>query len=180
MIPSVLLLLGFVLLFFGGELLVRSSVALALRMRVSTLVVGMTVVSFATSAPELFVSLQAVFEGSGSIALGNAIGSNIANIALVLGFTAIIFRVNISNKTLTLNYPMMLVSSVLLGLVLYFFNGIPVFFGVIFVLLLIVFVFLLIRFSRKEELNYDDASLFGLLVFIYPIPVINQFKFNSG
>lgn len=155
MIPSVLLLLGFVLLFFGGELLVRSSVALALRMRISTLVVGMTVVSFATSAPELFVSLQAVFEGSGSIALGNAIGSNIANIALVLGFTAIIFRVNISNKTLTLNYPMMLASSVLLGLVLYFFNGIPVFFGVIFVLLLIVFVFLLIRFSRKEELNHE-------------------------
>ena len=56
MIPSVLLLLGFVLLFFGGELLVRSSVALALRMRISTLVVGMTVVSFATSAPELFVN----------------------------------------------------------------------------------------------------------------------------
>ena len=79
-------------MFFGGELLVRGSVSLALKMKISTLVVGMTVVSFATSAPELFVSLEAIFEGRSDIALGNAIGSNIANIALVLGVTAIIFR----------------------------------------------------------------------------------------
>ena len=85
MSSTIHLLLGFVLLFFGGELLVRGSVSLALRMKISTLVVGMTVVAFATSAPELFVSLKAIFEGSSNIALGNAIGSNIANIALVLG-----------------------------------------------------------------------------------------------
>ena len=120
MSSTILLLLGFILLFFGGELLVRGAVSLALKMKISTLVVGITVVSFATSAPELFVSLQAVLEGSSNIALGNVIGSNIANIALVLGVTAIIFRVKISKQTLSLNYPIMLGVSFLFGGVLYF------------------------------------------------------------
>ena len=84
-------------------------------MKISTLVVGMTVVAFATSAPELFVSLVAVFNGSSNIALGNVIGSNIANIALVLALTAVIFRVKISKQTLLMNYPMMLGSSFFLA-----------------------------------------------------------------
>jgi cation:H+ antiporter len=153
MSPIILLLLGFVLLFFGGEFLVRGSVSLALIMKISTLVVGMTVVAFATSAPELFVSLRAVFEGSSNIALGNAIGSNIANIALVLGVTAIIFRVKISKQTLSLNYPIMFCASFILGVVLYLFNGIPVNVGFLFVILLILFVWLLIANSRKEHLE---------------------------
>ena len=153
MSPIILLLLGFVLLFFGGEFLVRGSASLALIMKISTLVVGMTVVAFATSAPELFVSLRAVFEGSSNIALGNAIGSNIANIALVLGVTAIIFRVKISKQTLSLNYPIMFCASFILGVVLYLFNGIPVNVGFLFVILLILFVWLLIANSRKEHLE---------------------------
>ena len=111
MTPIIALLLGLVLLFFGGESLVRGSVAIALKMRISTLVVGMTIVSFATSAPELFVSLQAVLDGSSDIAFGNVIGSNIANITLVLGVTALTFRVQISEQTITLNYPVLLLSS---------------------------------------------------------------------
>jgi cation:H+ antiporter len=158
MSPTILLLLGFFLLFFGGDLLVRGSVSLALKMKISTLVVGMTVVAFATSAPELFVSLKAVFDGSSNIAFGNAIGSNIANIALVLGVTAIIFRVKISKQTLSLNYPMMFGTSLLLGVVLYFFNGIPVNVGLFFVILLIVFVWLLIVNSRKEYLKAESKQ----------------------
>ena len=158
MSPTILLLLGFFLLFFGGDLLVRGSVSLALKMKISTLVVGMTVVAFATSAPELFVSLKAVFDGSSNIAFGNAIGSNIANIALVLGVTAIIFRVKISKQTLSLNYPMMFGTSLLLGVVLYFFNGIPVYVGLFFVILLIVFVWLLIVNYRKEYLKAESKQ----------------------
>tara|TARA_Y100000739_G_scaffold207684_1_gene196374 strand:- start:161 stop:1114 length:954 start_codon:yes stop_codon:yes gene_type:complete len=154
----IFLLLGFVLLFFGGELLVRGSVSLALRMKISTLVVGMTVVAFATSAPELFVSLKAIAESSSNIALGNSIGSNIANIALVLGFTAMIFRVRISEQTLLLHYPVMLAASILLGLVLYFFNGIPVYFGFIFVILLFIFFSLMIVASRKQNIEFEDAE----------------------
>ena len=153
---AIFLLLGFVLLFLGGEILVRSSVSLALRLKLSTLFIGMTVVSLATSAPELFVSLEAIFKGSSNIALGNAIGSNIANITLVLGFTAIVFRVKISKETLTLNYPMMFFSSILLGVTLYFFDGIPVVFGYLFVALLILFTVLLIRAYRRGYLNFKN------------------------
>src|SRR5690554_7682311 len=84
------IVLGLTLLVVGGEFLVRSSVALSLKFNISKLVIGMTVVSFATSAPELLVSLQAALDGSPDIALGNVIGSNIANIGLVLGITAVI------------------------------------------------------------------------------------------
>ena len=153
MSPTIALLLGLVLLFFGGELLVRGSVALALKMRISTLVVGMTVVSFATSAPELFVSLQAVLDGSNDIAFGNVIGSNIANITLVLGVTALIFRVQISEQTITLNYPILLLSSLAFGGVMYYFNGIPQEIGFLFIFLLVVFAWVLISKSRKDNLN---------------------------
>ena len=153
MSPTIALLLGLLLLFFGGELLVRGSVALALKMRISTLVVGMTVVSFATSAPELFVSLQAVLNGSNDIAFGNVIGSNIANITLVLGVTALIFRVKISEQTATLNYPFLLLSSLIFGGVMYYFNGIPQEVGFLFIFLLVLFTWLLISKSRKENLK---------------------------
>ena len=153
MTPIFTLLLGFILLFLGGEVLVKGAVGLALKLRVSVLVIGMTVVSFATSAPELFVSFHAVLHKSNDIAFGNIIGSNIANIALVLGITAIIFRVKISKQTLSLNYPIMFCASFILGVVLYLFNGIPVNVGFLFVILLILFVWLLIANSRKEHLE---------------------------
>ena len=76
--------LGLVLLVVGGEFLVRSSVALSFRFNISKMVIGLTVVSFATSAPELLVSVQAALSGFSDISLGNVIGSNIANIGLVL------------------------------------------------------------------------------------------------
>ena len=79
-----LLIIGLVLLYCGGEILVRGSVFIAIKARISKLVVGMTVVSFATSSPELFVSLAAIFSGSSDIVFGNIIGSNIANIANIL------------------------------------------------------------------------------------------------
>ena len=162
MSPTIALLLGLFLLFFGGELLVRGSVALALKLRISTLVVGMTVVSFATSAPELFVSLQAVLNGSNDIAFGNIIGSNIANITLVLGVTALIFRVKISEQTATLNYPFLFFSSLVFGAVLYFFNGVPKEMGLLFILLLLLFTWVLISESRKESMllaNHEDVCL---------------------
>ena len=159
MSPTIALLLGLVLLFFGGELLVKGSVALAFKMRISTLVVGMTIVSFATSAPELFVSLQALLDGSSNIALGNVIGSNIANITLVLGITAMIFRVQISQQTISLNFPVLLASSLVFGGVLYYFNGVPQIVGYLFILALLLFVFILIKKSRKDYVKVEDELL---------------------
>jgi len=149
----ILFFVSFVMLFIGGDLLVRSSVSIALKMRISTLVVGMTVVSFATSAPELFVSVKSALLGITDITFGNIIGSNISNITLVLGLTAIVFRINISPKTKQFYFPAMLVASLLFGIVLYFFNEINLYIGLCFVVLLVLFIFSLIKKSRKENLQ---------------------------
>ena len=91
-VPAMLILQavsGFLLLLGGAELLVRGSVAIARRMGISTMVIGMTVVAFGTSAPELIVSLQASLSGVPDIAVGNIVGSNIANVLLIIGLTAL-------------------------------------------------------------------------------------------
>jgi len=107
----VFLILGFVLLVVGGEYLVRSSVALSFKLNISKIVIGMTVVSFATSAPELLVSLQAALKGSPAIAINNVVGSNIANIGLVLGVTAIVGAIAIDKSFYRLTWPVMMVFS---------------------------------------------------------------------
>lgn len=172
---NILFLLSFVMLFFGGEFLVKSSVSLALRMRISTLVVGMTVVSFATSAPELFVSVTSALDGITDITFGNVIGSNIANITLVLGLTSLIFQIKITKQTYNLNYPVMLLTCVLLGVALFFFKGINIWLGVIFVLVLILFTFILIKRSRdgnkklseEETKDYEKATKTSLILSIF-------------
>jgi cation:H+ antiporter len=150
---SILFILSFVMLFLGGEFLVKSSVAIALKMRISTLVVGMTVVSFATSAPELFVSIKSALAGVTDITFGSVIGSNIANITLVLGLTAMVFQIKITKQTYLLNYPVMLFTSVLFGVVLFFTNQISQLTGFVFISLLLLFVFILIKRSRKENIQ---------------------------
>ena len=155
---NILFVLSFLMLFFGGELLVRSSVALSLRMRISTLVVGMTVVSFATSAPELFVSVKSALNALTDITFGNVIGSNIANITLVLGLTAIVFRINITKQTIKINFPVMFLAFFLFGLVLYLFSEINQITGIIFVTLLILFGWILIKRSREENKKLTEEE----------------------
>ncbi|MDA8019617.1 MAG: calcium/sodium antiporter [Thermoanaerobaculia bacterium] len=89
--PVFLVVLGIALLYFGGELLVNHAIALARRFGVSSMVIGLTVVAFATSAPELAAAMTANLLGSPDIAVGNAVGSNIANVGLILGFSALFF-----------------------------------------------------------------------------------------
>ncbi len=111
-----LLILGFALLFGSGHYLVHSSVLIAKRFRISDMVIGITVVAFGTSAPELFVSLKAVFAGSADISISNVIGSNIANIALVLGFVAIIYPLRVKKPSLWIDWGVMMIASILLYL----------------------------------------------------------------
>ncbi len=152
------MLLGLVLLVVGGEFLVRSSVALSFKFNISKLVIGMTVVSFATSAPELLVSLQAALDGSPDIALGNVIGSNIANIGLVLGITAFISPLTIDKDFYKLNWPMMM----LLSMALYFMlkSGSILDFkeGLALMISLIVFLYILISRSKKASNLEIDAE----------------------
>ncbi|ALJ04550.1 hypothetical protein APS56_05085 [Pseudalgibacter alginicilyticus] len=152
--------LGFILLVIGGEFLVRSSVALSFKFNISKMVIGMTVVSFATSAPELLVSLQAALSGSPAIAINNVVGSNIANIGLVLGVTAMVGSIAVDKSFYKLNWPVMMIYSI----VLYYFlkndNILSVLEGVILFIGLIVFLIILIRNARKDsDLEAVDESL---------------------
>ena len=112
-----LLIIGLAVLVVGGEFLVRGAASIALRLRLSPLVVGLTIVAFGTSAPELFISVQAALEGSPDLAMGNVIGSNICNLALVLGITAVITPVPVRNDSLKIDWPMTMGSSLLLYLI---------------------------------------------------------------
>lgn len=115
-----LIIVGILILVAGGELLVRGAVNVALRFHISTLVVGMTVVSFGTSAPELLVSLEAMYTGHPGIAIGNVVGSNIANIALVLGLTAIIFPIDVSRNSYRIDWPVLMLSTLLVYAFMWF------------------------------------------------------------
>lgn len=148
-----LVFLGLVLLVVGGEFLVRSSVALSFKVKLSKMVIGLTVVSFATSAPELLVSLQAALQGFSDISLGNVIGSNIANIGLVLGITAIISPLAIDKSFYKLNWPVMMIMSVGLYFMLRSGREISQSEGVALLLMLIVYLWVLIRKAKKERGN---------------------------
>lgn len=151
--------LGLILLVIGGEYLVRSSVALSFKLKISKLVIGLTVVSFATSAPELLVSLQAALNGHSDIALGNVVGSNIANIGLVLGITALISPLTISKDFYKLNWPVMMLVSMMLYLFLITGNELNFMEGLALFVSLIIFLVALIRSSRKEaKVNLEEVD----------------------
>lgn len=110
---------GLALLFAGAELLVRGAAALALRGGISPLVVGLTVVAFGTSAPELVVSVQAALDGVGGIAAGNVVGSNIANVGLILGVAAMIRPLRVEAQLVRLDMPLLIGASGLLAFLLW-------------------------------------------------------------
>jgi len=147
------------LLVVGGEFLVRASVALSFKLNISKMVIGLTVVSFATSAPELLVSVQAAMNGFSDIALGNVIGSNIANIGLVLGITAVIAPLTIDKDFYKFNWPVMMFLSLLLYFVLQNDGQIDRLEGFILILALCAYLFLLIRRARLQsnEVTADDS-----------------------
>jgi len=107
------LVLGLAALIFGGDALVKGAIGIALKFNVSTLVIGMTVVAFGTSAPELLVSIKAAIGGHPEIAIGNVVGSNIANIALVLGITTMIMPIKVQISTIRVDWPIMMLASIL-------------------------------------------------------------------
>jgi len=113
--PYVLLLVGLAILVFGGEILVRYASGLAIKAKVAPLIVGLTVVAIGTSSPELFASIQATLNGSAGIAVGNVVGSNIANLGLALGLTAIVRPLSIDKGVLKLDWPILMVVTVLFG-----------------------------------------------------------------
>ncbi len=147
----VYILSGLALLVIGGEFLVRSSVALSRKFHLSRMIIGLTVVSFATSAPELFVSIQAALDGYPYIALGNVVGSNIANIGLVLGITAVISPLFLDREFYKFNWPVMMALSIGMYFLLKFGNGINRLEGIGLLLALLIYLWVLIVKARRNK-----------------------------
>ena len=134
----------------------KSSVALSLKLALSRMVIGMTVVSFATSAPELIVSIQAALTGHSDISLGNVIGSNIANLGFVLSIVVLITTININKTFYTTDWPMMIFSSIIFSIMIYYDSKISSFEGLILFIFLIVFIVYLI--NRKNSIDFVEDS----------------------
>ncbi len=179
------LLGGFVLLLLGGDFLVRASVEISLRLKISILVVGMTVVSFATSAPELLVSLEAALNGYSDISFGNVIGSNIANISLILGLTAVVFPIAVKETTYKKDWFIMMGVTMLLFVCIYFDNGLEFYEAVLLVLVLIGYNVYQIKSSRKQtkakemELETPKKRLSITAALLFLLGGIAALKFGS-
>jgi cation:H+ antiporter len=155
MLVAGLILLGLLLLIIGGELLVRGAVALAAACQISPLVIGLTVVAFGTSAPELGVSLRAAFVGSADVALGNVVGSNIVNVLMVLGASAFIAPLIVSSKLIRVDVPLMIAASLLMWAMSL--DGlIGRWEGLFLVSCLLGYVWLSVRASRRESAEVTE------------------------
>lgn len=152
------ILIGLALLVVGGEFLVRASVALSFKLEISKMVIGLTVVSFATSAPELLVSLQAALNGFSDISLGNVIGSNIANIGLVLGITAIISPLMVDRDFYKFNWPVMMLFSIALYFLLSTEGNLSRFEGILLLTALAVYLFFLIKRARRVQIEVEEVD----------------------
>ena len=151
--PFILLILSIVILYIGGEIIIKSSVFIANALRIPTLIIGLTVVSFATSLPEIFVSVEALVEGSSNIALGNVFGSNITNLSLVMAILAILSNLNITKQTCKIDYPFLLIISFSLGVIMFLFTSINLWVGTLFLIILIFYLVYIIN------IRFDIESL---------------------
>ncbi|RJX70639.1 calcium/sodium antiporter [Vibrio sinensis] len=149
-----LLIIGLVFLVWSADKLVYGSAAIARNYGISPLVIGMTILAMGSSAPEMMVSATAAFDGKTDTAVGNVLGSNIANIALILGITALIKPLSISSAVIRRELPLMIGVTVLAGALLWD-NHLGFYEGVLLFALFGVFIFAMLHISRKEKQNGD-------------------------
>ena len=153
----ILLIVGLFVLILGGDFLVRGASNIALRLHISPLVVGLTIVAFGTSAPEMLISVKSALAGSPDLTMGNVVGSNICNLALVLGITCLIEPILVQPDSMKIDWPVAMGSSLLLYFVaqegyIYRIEGI------IFISLLILYTIFIIRRSRKETKSMRELE----------------------
>ncbi|MBS1370033.1 MAG: calcium/sodium antiporter [Lentisphaeria bacterium] len=167
-----LLAAGVVLLYFGAEFLVRGGVSIAAGFGVSPLIIGLTLVAFATSAPELVVSVQAALAGSGDISIGNVVGSNICNIALILGLSAVITPLAVHRKVIRFDMPILIGATVAMAAAGCLLGGFSRITGGIFFAGLIAYLLVNIRMEKRmnapppEEATQTKARPFWLSILL--------------
>jgi cation:H+ antiporter len=166
-----LLVSGFILLIMGGHWLLKAAVGLSLRLMIPRIIIGMTVVSFATSAPELIVSLKSAWGDHADIALGNVIGSNIANLGLVLGIVTILSTIGVEKSFYKIDWPVMMIASLMLYVFVVFDGVLDRYEGVILFVSLIVFLLYLLKFQKRavvvdEVVVQKEMSVPIIIVFL--------------
>ncbi len=162
MLNILFIVIGLVLLILGGNWLLKSAVALSLRLNISRIIIGMTIVSFATSAPELIVSINAAIDGFPDLALGNVIGSNIANLGLVLAVVILMGSIDVRKAFYITDWPVMMAASLLFFGFIYFDGVLQSYEGAIMLLFLFLFLIFLLRFQKVaivDDFHEDDEPL---------------------
>ncbi len=166
------ILFGIILLSQGGDLLTKSSIDISLKLSIPKIIIGMTVVSFATSAPELIVSLNATLDGLPNFAIGNVLGSNIANIGFVLGIITIIYPISLKQRFYNTDFPLLIISTVLFYYMIYTESQISRVEGIILVISITLILFYLFFYQKNdqsefsEELDKDKISIFKSFMYI--------------
>ena len=165
----VLLVVGFFMLIKGADIFVEGAAGIAAKFGIPQLVIGLTIVAMGTSAPEAAVSITAAFKGTADITIGNVVGSNIMNILVILGVTAVIVAVAVQRSTIRYEIPFVVLVSIVL-LVMGAVDGrIGRIDGVILWLLFIVYfvyLFLMAKNGKSEEETIEDAPIWKLLLFV--------------
>jgi cation:H+ antiporter len=164
MITYLLFVVGFVLLIKGADLLVDGSSSIAKKRNISDLVIGLTIVAFGTSAPELFVNISASIDGNADIAIGNILGSNIANIFLILGISALVRKLTVQSSTVWKEIPFSLLAVVVVGFMANdvlidgqansFLSRID---GLILICFFAIFMYYIVEISKKSNTETDDS-----------------------
>ena len=142
---------GAVLLYYGADFLVSGGVGIAKKLRIPNLVIGLTMVAFGTSAPELTVSIDAALRGKGDISVGNVLGSNICNLALILALCAVVRPLPVNRQVLKGDLPVMTIATLALGGLLFFTNGVPRWGGALFILMMACYLAWLFISSRRNQ-----------------------------
>jgi cation:H+ antiporter len=168
---ALFIIIGLVLLVGGGNWLLKSAVALSLRLTIPKIIIGMTVVSLATSAPELIVSVKSAISGFPDLAMGNVIGSNIANLGLVLAITIILGPINVQPSFYKTDWPMMMLASVIFYFFIIYDGILQGWEGTVMFVMLILFLVFLLRFQKPvvlDDLVEDDVPLplYSIVLFL--------------
>lgn len=187
MLTYILFILGFILLIKGANLLVDGSASIAKKLKISSIVIGLTIVAFGTSAPELIVNIFASINGNTDIAIGNILGSNIANVFLILGIAAIIYPLSTQKNTVWKEIPMSLLAALVLGVLVNdiridngIFSGLTRIDGIILLSFFIIFLYYTFGIAKDSEekdevgeikdLSYWKSSLYiiiGLICLVF-------------
>lgn len=186
MLTYILFVIGFVLLISGANILVEGSASIAKKLNISSIVIGLTIVAFGTSAPEFIVNIFASVQGNTDIAIGNIIGSNISNILLILGVSSIIYPLATQENTVWKEIPLSLLAAILLGVMVNdtlidggTFSGLTRIDGIVFLSFFIIFLYYTFGISKVsgentdleiKEMSYLKSSLYvagGLLGLVF-------------